>query len=82
VRDVAEVIVEANIFFATVQILDKKYDTNPMMLKHLKKADALKAQQIIQGLVIAANQNVNITQVPAPELVQTVEQVGVAHHSL
>lgn len=79
---IAEVIVEANIFFATLTILDQKYDTQPIIVKHLRKSDALKVQKIIQGLVIADTKKVNVTQLDNTELVQKAEKMGKAHHSL
>lgn len=76
IKDVRDVLVETSPFFAKLTVVDKGFTENSVSLRFLKKSDALKARRIIQGLIIAADQNIDLTKLKPEEVGQKVEELG------
>jgi hypothetical protein len=78
ITDLSTVELDKSFLFATLIITSRLPGATPTVVQHLRKADADKAKNIIQGLMIGARQQVDISQVSAPNLVSRVEKIGAA----
>lgn len=59
-------------------IVDVGFTENAIVVKYLKKNEAEEARRIIQGLVVSAKQNVDLSKVDAADLKTKVENIGQA----
>ncbi|PIZ65458.1 hypothetical protein COY14_02250 [Candidatus Roizmanbacteria bacterium CG_4_10_14_0_2_um_filter_36_9] len=75
-KDIFNVIVQQGLFFASIEIVDKFFSEQPLVVRYLWKKDAIKARRIIQGMMIAQKQNIDIRKIPAKELVRKLEIIG------
>ncbi len=78
IKNVADVFLQTSVFFATLKIIDSSYIENSVKIEYLKKDDACKARQLIQGLVIAHKEGIEVTGIPPKELILKLEQLGTA----
>lgn len=76
VTDVTDVMVETNLFFATLKIIDKFFNANSIDVGYLNKDEAMMARRIIQGLVVAQQQQIDLSKVQGDDLVKKIEQLG------
>ena len=76
IKDITDVFVETSIFFATLKIIDTGFVENQIKVGFLKRNDAMKARRIIQGLVIADKENIDITKLDDDKLVEKLEELG------
>ncbi len=76
VKDILDIVVETSLFFATVKIVDQGYVENSVNITYLKKADALKLRKIIQGLVIAHRQAIDLSVLHPDNIRDKVEELG------
>lgn len=78
VRNISEAYVDISILFATLHITDKYFTRNSVHVEYLKKKDAIKARDIIQGLVICYEREVDISNMKRGELLPYLEEIGKA----
>lgn len=76
VKDILDVVVETSVFFATIRIVDQGYIENSVDIAYLKKEDALKVRKIIQGLVIAHRQAVDLSILKPADIRDKSEELG------
>jgi len=76
IKDILDVVVETSIFFATIRIVDQGYIENSINIPYLKRADALKARKIIQGLIIAHRQSVDLSVLKPSHIKEQAEELG------
>lgn len=76
IKDILDVVVETSIFFATVRIVDQGYIENTIDIAYLKKADALKVRKVIQGLIIAHRQAVDLSVLSSSDIRSKAEEMG------
>lgn len=76
VKDILDVVVETSIFFATITIVDQGYIENSINIPFLKRKDALKARKIIQGLIIAHRQSVDLSILKPAQIKEQAEELG------
>lgn len=76
VKDILDVVVETSLFFATVKIVDQGYTENSVNVAYLKKEEALKLRKLIQGLVIAHRQAVDLSIINPIHIKDKAEQLG------
>lgn len=76
IRDVLDIVVETSIFFATLKIVDQGYIENSIDIQYLKRKDAMEARKIIQGLIVAHRQGVDLSTVKPFDVKSKVEEVG------
>ena len=76
VKDILDVVVETSVFFATVKIVDQGYTENSVNVSYLKREDALRLRKIIQGLVIAHRQAVDLSQLNPAHIKNKAEELG------
>lgn len=76
IKNVADVFLQTSVFFATLKIIDNSYIQNSAQIEYLRKDEAIKARKIIQGLVVASKEGIDISGLPPQQLVQKIEQLG------
>jgi len=76
VKDILDVVVDTSIFFATLTIVDQGYIENSINITYLKRDDALKARKIIQGLVIAHRQSIDLSALKPSHIKEQAEELG------
>lgn len=76
IKDVSDVVVETDLFFATLKIIDSGYTENAITISFLPKEKTKELGKIIQGLVVAAKEGVDLSILDQKDLAQKVEQIG------
>ena len=76
IKEISDVLVDSGFFFAKLQIIDKGFIENSIELRYLWIEDAQKARRIIQGLVVAINEGIDISKIKADDLVKKIEELG------
>lgn len=77
VGDIVDVSVEAIPFFATLKVIDKRYmESEEFAIRFLKREDANKAKKIIQVLISAKEEGVDLSKVIDEELIKKLEELG------
>lgn len=76
VKDILDVVVETSIFFATIKFVDQGYTENSVNITYLKKDDALKVRKVVQGLVIAHRQAVDLSVLSPGHIKDKSEELG------
>lgn len=76
IPEIGRVEVSTNLFFSTIRIHGKTIDKELAKITHLWPADALKAQSIIQGLLIARAENVDMSQIDGRTVEQATQNLG------
>jgi hypothetical protein len=75
-RDIANVEVQTTPFFASLRIVNIRYPMQPINLQYLKKDDAVKAKQIIDGLMVAMSQGADVAAIEPKRFLREIETVG------
>ncbi len=76
IKDIADVIVEAGPYLATINIVDVSYGASKHYIKKLKKKNAFKAREIIEGLVTALKAGIDIMKLPGNELLPSISSLS------
>ena len=75
-RDIANVEIQTAPFFATLRIINIRYPMHPSIIRFLKKRDAIRAKNIIDGLLVAMSQGADIAAIEPHLLLEQIEKVG------
>lgn len=76
IKNVADVFLQTSLLFASLKIIDSSYIENSVKIEYLKKDDACRARRIIQGLVVANKEGIDLNGIPTSSLIQKLEQLG------
>lgn len=76
---IKDVDVETGPFFAKLQIVPDGYPGHPLLVRFLRKKDANLARSIIQGLMVAKRNNIDLAKIDDPDLVNKLELLGKTH---
>lgn len=78
IKNIAQLYVDTGPFFATINILDQMLSNDASLIKipYLKKGEAMKARRIIQGLLVAHSENVDVARIQDDNLVPKLETLG------
>ena len=77
-RQINGVSSTTGIFFGGLQIEIEGFNKNPPFLNKLWPQDAVKARRIINGMVTADKQNIDLTKLNLDNMKEQVEEIGVA----
>jgi len=77
IKDIADIKIESTPFFATLKIVDRAFVENKIQINFLRREDARRARRIIQGLVVANRDNLNLAGMEINNLAEKIEQLGV-----
>lgn len=75
-KGIRDVLLETSLFFGTLKICPDGYPGQPICVRFLPKRGAIKARQIIQGLMVVARENIDITNIPDADIINNVESIG------
>lgn len=78
IENIQDVFVEMTPFYATVKIVDKGFVDNTIEVQFLKKEDAKRTRRIIQGLITAYKDGVELASLSSEGLVEKLETLGSA----
>jgi hypothetical protein len=74
IEELKDVVVETSPFFATLRLVDTfNVET---CVKYLPTKDALKARDIIQGLVVAKKRGLDLTNMTKEEILKKIQAIG------
>lgn len=76
ISKIAEVIVNTGFFFAQLQIIDKDFSQMTIEMEYLKIKDAMKAKRLIQGMLFASKEKIDLTKIDDANLVAKLEELG------
>lgn len=76
IKNVADVFVQTSLFFASLRIIDSSYIENSIQIDNLKKDEACTARIIIQGLVVANKEGIDLAKIPEDILMKDIENLG------
>lgn len=76
IQNIKDVFVEASPFFSTLRIVDTGFVEASIDVKFLKKNDAMRARRIIQGLVLAAKEGIDLTLLKEKKMLEKIEELG------
>jgi hypothetical protein len=76
---IRDVDVEMGPFFAKLTILPDGYPSKPLIVKYLRRKDAYKARSVIQGLMLAKRNSIDLHKVNDNDLVGKLEMLGKTH---
>ena len=74
VNDIADVVVETSLFFAALKITTKSKDF--YTVRYLKKADAIRARRILEGIILTLEAGIDLTSIDKGEIQSKVEAIG------
>lgn len=73
---IKDIDVETGPIFATLKIVPDGFPGEPLRLRFLKKKDAIRARQIIQGLMIARKHGIDPTKIQSEDFLEKIESMG------
>lgn len=76
IKDISDVLVETNLLFATLKIVDVGYTDRTIDVKYLKRSDGEHARKLIQGLMTAHRNGIDLTRVAYNDLHSKLESLG------
>jgi hypothetical protein len=80
IEDVTDVYTDTNLFFAALSIVDRGFVENEIKIYYLRKDEAIKMRRIVQGLLVAHRQKVDLSKLEGtPQLVEKLESLGESH---
>ena len=79
IKNIADVFLDTSFFFATIKIVDSSFIESSVQVEYLRKDDACKARRIIQGLITANKEGIDLTKISSKTLVQDLESLGRAN---
>lgn len=76
IKNISDVIINTIPFFASMTIVDRFFRQDTVTVSFLKKDEAHQARKIIQGLVIATREGVDVSKIEVKELIRRAEALG------
>lgn len=77
VEDILNVTAGVDAFFGSIKISTRFFDPNkPYVIKFLKRKDALKLKRIVQGYLIARQQDIDCSALSTEELAKLLDELG------
>lgn len=75
-KDIANVSIDTSILFAKLTVIDRNFIQDPLVIKYLKKHEALKMRRILMGLIIANNNKVDLRDYSIEQIREYSEDIG------
>ena len=76
ISKIAEVIVETGFMFAKLKLVDKEFSQMSIEVDYLSLKDAMRAKRLIQGLMVAVKENIDLVQIKDEHLEEKIEEIG------
>ena len=75
-KEIFNVAIRQGIFFASLEIVDRFFSQDPLIVPYLWKKDAIRARRIIQGMMIARAEGIDTHTLPIADLVHKLDRIG------
>lgn len=76
VKDIANIFINRNIFFAQLVIISKTFEDNEVRIRNLYPKEAIFTRRIIEGLRIFANKQIETAGYTKEELIGKLEELS------
>jgi hypothetical protein len=77
IKDICDVYIYKGVFFSSLSIIDWGFDRNrSITINYLSKRTADEALKIIQGLMVSAKQNIDVSKIDVPDFRSKVKILG------
>lgn len=76
IRDTLTIVVEENLLFASLKIVDKVFPQDTIQVRFLTKSDAKKVRWIVEALIVGLNENIDFTRIPNQDLIPKLLEIG------
>lgn len=76
IKDLMHITVETGPFFSTLRLVDTSFDKKKHFIAYLKRNDAFRAREILQGLVIASKSGVDLTKCDIGFLAPSISELS------
>jgi hypothetical protein len=76
IKDISSVIVQTAFFLASVRVVNKFFLDEPLVITHVPHYKARKASKILDGLIVASREGVDILDPSMENVSQKLEVVG------
>ncbi len=76
IKDITEVILTNDPFFASMMIESKILIEDKILISHLPKSQARRAQAIMHGMIACVKQGINYQETDMTEMVKKLETIG------
>jgi hypothetical protein len=70
ISNISDISIDTGVFFATISIIDSSNYRFPIIetLRYVKKSDAIRARELIQGLILAKSKNISLSNIPIAQV--------------
>ena len=75
-KNIANVEVDTSLFFSTLKLLNIRAPMRPISVSFLKNDEAVKAKEIIDGLLVATEQGADVSSLEPQKFLPNIEAVG------
>lgn len=81
IKNISHVYVDTSPFFATMTLLDQSVmsEKTAIAIPYLWKGQAMRARRIIQGLIVAHKEKIDVQKIHDNDLVNKLEEIGRMH---
>lgn len=76
IDNIGDVDIDVSFVFGALKILSSSHQNQWLEITHLPKSEAIKARRIIEGLLIARKEGIDLSEVEDQELVDKLESLG------
>lgn len=76
IQDILSVEADVGPFFGSLHLTSRFFFTNPRHITYLWRNDAIKFQRLLQGYIIAREQNIDCSKIEKKELIKLLEDLG------
>jgi hypothetical protein len=77
IKDISNVFIESGFFFATLQIVSRTFIQNDIKIEYLKKRDAYRTRDIIEGLRTFVHNDINSSNYEIGDLVNKLNELNI-----
>lgn len=78
VEEIVSITSVESLFFATLTMVTGVRINKEVSVPFLRKEDARKMRRLVEGLLIAGREGIDVNKIPAEQLIQKVEEIGSA----
>lgn len=76
IKNISDVHLQTTPFFSSLQFVDRSYAENTLTVDYLRTADAERVRKIVQGLIIAMGEAVDVGRIKPATLKKQAEKLG------
>ena len=76
IQNIMTIAVSEALLFSQIELVHTQFPDEKIKVNYLSKDDARKFQLIVQGLIVADKEGIDMTAIPHSNLIDKLEQVG------